>query len=315
MKRRLGKVLSTFVLVVLIFSMFSMTVFAIDGNEIHYEGENVSFKDCDSDAEAKSWESNQNVVTFNVIPDDGFELVGNPQAEKFGGGEIVEVYSNRDKGPNAWYFNMPNYAVRVWAVTRKLNSPTPEPSQTSESAPAPEVKRTMTTTNMNGAQSDSWEAVAEKLEKFEANNQVAVEDANQDLLHVDISDYYKTIPKAVADAASASKGKGVHVFIGGGNAVTFLSKASTKDYKEADFDFSTTTQVDGKDIVFARQQDLGTNVLFHTNVGEANRTSEVYFEDDSTDRTLIGIFKSDKKGMICFDINKTGMYSIKYTTG
>ena len=119
-------------------------------------------------------------------------------------------------------------------------------------------------------------------------------------LHVDASGFNKTIPDATVKEVSSSALRGLHVFIGDGDAITFLAKNDLSDYKETNFEHKDTITDHARTIDFTYKQELGATVVFHTTVPA--KLSEVTVYKVDTDNKKIRIVKttSNANGQVCF---------------
>lgn len=180
-------------------------------------------------------------------------------------------------------------------------------SDSGASAPEP----VLTTTNIAGEQITGWDAITKVISTQTKDKQQNVSGANQDLLHVDASVFDKTIPATTVKAVSTSALRGLHVFIGNSDAVTFLAKSKLSDYKETNFEHKDTVTDHSRTIDFTNKQALGTTVVFHTTVPVKNGEVTVY-KVDASGRTRILKTVSNSNGQICFPITETATYVLEY---
>lgn len=180
-------------------------------------------------------------------------------------------------------------------------------SDSGSSAPEP----VLTTTNIAGEQITGWDAITKVISTQTKDKQQNVSGANQDLLHVDASGFDKTIPAATVKAVSTSALRGLHVFIGNSDAVTFLAKSKLSGYKETNFEHKDTVTEHSRTIDFTNKQALGTNVVFHTTVPVKNGEVTVY-KVDANGRTRIVKTVSNAGGQVCFPITETATYVLEY---
>ena len=180
-------------------------------------------------------------------------------------------------------------------------------SDSGASAPEP----VLTTTNIAGEQITGWDAITKVISTQTKDKQQNVSGANQDLLHVDASGFDKTIPAATVKAVSTSALRGLHVFIGNSDAVTFLAKSKLSGYKETHFEHKDTVTEHSRTIDFTNKQALGTNVVFHTTVPVKNGEVTVY-KVDANGRTRIVKTVSNAGGQVCFPITETATYVLEY---
>ncbi len=180
-------------------------------------------------------------------------------------------------------------------------------SDSGSSAPEP----VLTTTNIAGEQITGWDAITKVISTQTKDKQQNVSGANQDLLHVDASGFDKTIPAATVKAVSTSALRGLHVFIGNSDAVTFLAKSKLSDYKETNFEHKDTVTDHSRTIEFTNKQALGTTVVFHTTVPVKNGEVTVY-KVDANGRTRILKAVSNAGGQVCFPITETATYVLEY---
>ena len=178
----------------------------------------------------------------------------------------------------------------------------------SESSTAlPELK----TTNVAGEQIVGWDAITTALATQTKEKLQSVSGVNQDILHVDANSFDKIIPVATVKAVSSSALKGLHVFIGDSDAVTFLAKSDLSGYKETNFAHTDTVADRTRTIAFTNKQALGTTVVFHTTVPVKSATVTVY-KVDAGGRTCIAKTVSNAGGQVCFPITETATYVLEY---
>ena len=175
-------------------------------------------------------------------------------------------------------------------------------------APAP----VLTTTNLAGEQISGWDAIAKAISTQTKEKQQSVSGANQDLLHVDASTVDKTIPVTTVKALSSSSLRGLHVFIGSSDAVTFLAKNDLSGYKETSFDHKDTITGHTRTIEFTHKQALGATVVFHTTVPVKSGEVTVYKVDANNNKIQIAKTISTVNGQVCFLITETATYVLEY---
>lgn len=237
------------------------------------------------------------------------------------------IYWKKDNEYHTGYFNSMDDLERFldtynYYVVKDPNAivpatPTPGPSagdssnsdssDSGSSAPEP----VLTTTNMAGEQITGWDAITKVISTQTKDKQQNVSGANQDLLHVDASGFDKTIPAATVKAVSTSALRGLHVFIGNSDAVTFLAKSKLSDYKETNFEHKDTVTDHSRTIDFTNKQALGTTIVFHTTVPVKNGEVTVY-KVDANGRTRILKTVSNAGGQVCFPITETATYVLEY---
>lgn len=196
-------------------------------------------------------------------------------------------------------------------------APTPAPStgdsgsnsSSDSGASAPEP--VLTTTNIAGEQITGWDAITKVISTQTKDKQQNVSGANQDLLHVDASGFDKTIPAVTVKTVSTSALRGLHVFIGNSDAVTFLATSKLSDYKETNFEHKDTVTDHSRTIDFTNKQALGATVVFHTTVPVKNGEVTVY-KVDANGRTRILKTVSNAGGQVCFPITETSTYELEY---
>ena len=169
----------------------------------------------------------------------------------------------------------------------------------------------LTTTNITGEQITGWDAITKVISTQTKDKQQNVSGANQDLLHVDASGFDKTIPAATVKAVSNSALRGLHVFIGNSDAVTFLVKSKLSGYTETNFEHKDTVTEHSRTIDFTKKQALGTTVVFHTTVPVKSGEVTVC-KVDANGRTCILETVSNSNGQICFPITETATYVLEY---
>lgn len=175
-------------------------------------------------------------------------------------------------------------------------------------APAP----VLTTTNLVGEQISGWDAITKAISTQTKEKQQNVSGANQDLLHVDASTVDKTIPVTTVKAVSSSSLRGLHVFIGSSDAVTFLAKNDLSGYKETSFDHKDTITGHTRTIEFTHKQALGATVVFHTTVPVKSGEVTIYKVDANNNKIQIAKTISTVNGQVCFLITETATYVLEY---
>ena len=193
------------------------------------------------------------------------------------------------------------------------STPTPTTGSTSNTssafeAPAP----VLTTTNLAGEQITGWDAITKAISTQTKEKQQSVSGANQDLLHVDASTVDKTIPVTTVKAVSSSSLRGLHVFIGSSDAVTFLAKNDLSGYKETSFGHKDTITGHTRTIEFTPKQALGATVVFHTTVPVKSGEVTVYKVDANNNKIQIAKTISTVNGQVCFPISETATYVLEY---
>lgn len=202
---------------------------------------------------------------------------------------------------------------------------TPTPSTPAPSTPAPTTGNTsntssaseapapvLTTTNLVGEQISGWDAITKAISTQTKEKQQSVSGTNQDLLHVDASTVDKTIPVTTVKAVSSSSLRGLHVFIGSSDAVTFLAKNDLSGYKETSFDHKDIITGHTRTIEFTHKQALGATVVFHTTVPVKSGEVTVYKVDANNNKIQIAKTISTVNGQVCFPITETATYVLEY---
>lgn len=209
-------------------------------------------------------------------------------------------------------------AVAPVTPTPAPATPTPAPATSepvtgdSGNSSSESVSTALKTTNIAGEQISGWKDITKAISTQTKDKQQSVSGANQDLLHVDASGFNKTIPDATVKEVSSSALRGLHVFIGDGDAITFLTKNDLSDYKETNFEHKDTITDHARTIDFTYKQELGATVVFHTTVPA--KLSEVTVYKVDTDNKKIRIVKttSNANGQVCFQITETATYILEY---
>lgn len=197
--------------------------------------------------------------------------------------------------------------------TQTSSTSTPTTGSTSNTSPASEAPApVLTTTNLAGEQISGWDAITKAISTQTKEKQQSVSGANQDLLHVDASTVDKTIPVTTVKAVSSSSLRGLHVFIGSSDAVTFLAKNDLSGYKETSFDHKDTITGHTRTIEFTHKQALGATVVFHTIVPVKSGEVTVYKVDANNNKIQIAKTISTVNGQVCFPITETATYVLEY---
>ena len=213
----------------------------------------------------------------------------------------------------------PNAATPAPAIptpapgTQTPSTSTPTTGNTSNTSSASEAPApVLTTTNLVGEQISGWDAITKAISTQTKEKQQSVSGANQDLLHVDASTVDKTIPVTTVKAVSSSSLRGLHVFIGSSDAVTFLAKNDLSGYKETSFDHKDTITGHTRTIEFTHKQALGATVVFHTIVPVKSGEVTVYKVDANNNKIQIAKTISTVNGQVCFPITETATYVLEY---
>ena len=213
----------------------------------------------------------------------------------------------------------PNAATPAPAIptpapgTQTPSTSTPTTGNTSNTSSASEAPApVLTTMNLVGEQISGWDAITKAISTQTKEKQQSVSGANQDLLHVDASTVDKTIPVTTVKAVSSSSLRGLHVFIGSSDAVTFLAKNDLSGYKETSFDHKDTITGHTRTIEFTPKQALGATVVFHTIVPVKSGEVTVYKVDANNNKIQIAKTISTVNGQVCFPITETATYVLEY---
>ena len=213
----------------------------------------------------------------------------------------------------------PNAATPAPAIptpapgTQTPSTSTPTTGNTSNTSSASEAPApVLTTMNLVGEQISGWDAITKAISTQTKEKQQSVSGANQDLLHVDASTVDKTIPVTTVKAVSSSSLRGLHVFIGSSDAVTFLAKNDLSGYKETSFDHKDTITGHTRTIEFTHKQALGATVVFHTIVPVKSGEVTVYKVDANNNKIQIAKTISTVNGQVCFPITETATYVLEY---
>ena len=205
-------------------------------------------------------------------------------------------------------FSMPAEEVSVKANYEAIPV-TAKEEETEVVAYIPSLK----TTNINGIQLEGWEAINKAIPTLTKDKLLHVNGANQALLHIDLSGSGKTIPAFVIRTADKAVGiAGLHIFIGNGDAITFLSENNLSGYKETNFDHKDTITEHTRTIEFLHRQPLGVTLLFHTTVPVKSAKVTVYKVVPNQSRVLVARTVSNEKGQVCFPISETATYILEY---
>lgn len=233
----------------------------------------------------------------------------------------VGYYFSEEKLPELMKKNI-YYVLKdpstVTPSTPAPSNPTPStststPGSTSNNSSASEAPApVLTTTNLVGEQISGWDAITKAISTQTKEKQQSVSGANQDLLHVDASTVDKTIPVTTVKAVSSSSLRGLHVFIGSSDAVTFLAKNDLSGYKETSFDHKDTITGHTRTIEFTHKQALGATVVFHTTVPVKSGEVTVYKVDANNNKIRIAKTISTVNGQVCFLITETATYVLEY---
>ena len=197
-------------------------------------------------------------------------------------------------------------------------SPTPAPATSepvtgdSGNSSSESVSPALKTTNIAGEQISGWKDITKAISTQTKDKQQSVSGANQDLLHVDASGFNKTIPTATVKEVSSSALRGLHVFIGNGDAITFLAKNDLSGYRETNFEHKDTITDHARTIDFTYKQELGATVVFHTTVPAKLSEVTVYKVDADNKKIRIAKTTSNANGQVCFQITETATYILEY---
>lgn len=168
------------------------------------------------------------------------------------------------------------------------------------------------TVNIGGFTLDTWEDILVYMPEMKMADLVEVNEANSDFFHVDITNLANMyVPAAVVQALANSDTTGLHVFIGGGDAITFMKGYNYTDYSTMYFNHTDVVTADSHTIDFDQKKSIGGTVVLHTNIGDAGKAATVYKVVDGQEM-MIASCVSNADGMICFKITETAKYVVKY---
>jgi len=178
------------------------------------------------------------------------------------------------------------------------------------SSPIPANAPSLHTMNIGGVTYNTWEQVSEVLPTLEPVLE-PVSGRFDDILHVNASGSNRVIPKHVIIALTNSKVKGLHVFIGDGDAITFFRNKDFSAYADTCFDHVDTVTDNSKTVDFTEKKAIGAVVNFHT-VTKADAKVTVFKKNADGTETQICVLKADSEGRVCVAINELGTLIFRY---
>lgn len=182
----------------------------------------------------------------------------------------------------------------------------------SETTVVTPAKAESSTVNISGAQISGWVAIAAAIPNLSIEQMKKVNGNNESLLHVDLSNSIKLVPATVISAVDNAKIGGLHIFIGGGSAVTFFTSSDLSKYVLTNFEHVDTVTKKSKTIDFKYKQSIGATVVLHTVVSAKSSPVSIYKYDKDGKKVLIGTTASNERGQLCFNITETAKYVLEY---
>lgn len=181
------------------------------------------------------------------------------------------------------------------------------PSTPAQVAPVTEIKAV----SVGGYSLNSWDSIAAAATKISAQDVKKANSSKEALLQVDISSSSnKEIPKDVVQLIKKSNLDGLHVFVGEGDAVTFVKDENYSKYNGMSFSHKDTVTANSRTIDFVNKGNLNAKVVFHT-VAAPSKTVELYKVVKGKE-VKIGTLVTTKEGRICFEISELATYILKY---
>lgn len=159
--------------------------------------------------------------------------------------------------------------------------------------------------NISGKAFTSWEEIAGLLPG------ITKESINDNYLKISVDPITENAIQAKAVLAmDESDIDGIHVFIGGGNAITFKNSNDYSQYVSMSFTHKDTATDDSLTIDFNNKQNIGGNVVLHSVIA-ADKAYKVYKVTDAGE-VLVAGGRSTDEGRVCFNITETAKYVIRY---
>ncbi len=203
-----------------------------------------------------------------------------------------------------WVSNTPGGGGRNSGNTTPGNN---TPSTPAQVAPVTEIKAV----SVGGYLLNSWDSIAAAATKISAEDVKKTNSSKEALLQVDISSSSnKEIPKDVVQLIKKSNLDGLHVFVGEGDAVTFVKDENYSKYNGMSFSHKDTVTANSRTIDFVNKGNLNAKVVFHT-VAAPSKTVELYKVVKGKE-VKIGTLVTTKEGRICFEISELATYILKY---
>ncbi|MDO4487707.1 MAG: hypothetical protein Q4B67_01255 [Eubacteriales bacterium] len=187
------------------------------------------------------------------------------------------------------------------------------PAQSSPQSQTPAAPVALKTTNVNGAQLTGWNDIANLIPTLTSNAVTKPAGSNDSLLQVDLNgNGSKVVPADVIKQVDNASITGLHLFLTGAEAITFLANTDLSTYVPTDFDLVDTVTDNAKTIDFKVKQNIGVSLVFHTMVPVRNRVVSIYREAADGTRILVGTAMANANGQLCFGINETAKYVLTY---
>lgn len=177
-------------------------------------------------------------------------------------------------------------------------------------APVSTPKQQMTSSSVPGVAINNWNDVSSVI----ATKADAIQpepNSNTKLLKLELKQGQMEIPKTVVSDLASSSVDGLHCFIGGGDAITFVDNGTLDGYVPTDFSHKTTLTNNLKFIDFTSQQAIGATVLMSTRVPAINKPVAVWMLVDGQYQ-LVGQFVTNETGNVAFPISSTGNFVITF---
>ncbi|MBQ3891449.1 MAG: hypothetical protein II740_08915 [Lachnospiraceae bacterium] len=120
------------------------------------------------------------------------------------------------------------------------------------------------------------------------------------------------LPKSVFESITHTQSTGLHAFMGGGSAITFLNDNKLKSQEAVDLSCTVLEEGNKKTIKFNSEDKLKASVLLHSVVPIGTNFVYIYrIEADGT-KKIVGSTIPTAEGRFCFAISQLGQYEIDY---
>ena len=173
-------------------------------------------------------------------------------------------------------------------------------------------KGNINTVNIGEFVLDNWESILDYMPNLTKQDLINVNDKHADIFHVDITKAdNKFVPDSVVAALADADTTGLHVFIGGGDAITFMKKNDYSAYKTMCFNHTDKETANSRTIAFEQCGAIGGKVVLHTAIGVSNQVVTVYEVVDGQEVEFTTAV-SNAEGLVCFDITETATYVLRY---
>ena len=208
-----------------------------------------------------------------------------------------------------------------FAIISKASEPKKEQNDKSsgsdENTQTPAAQETVGSV-VGGTSVKNWEEldkilVSKSTLKADVNNKKKVNTKNNgQLIQLVLKNSYATVPASTFAALASTNDQGLHLFTGGGTAITFMNDSKLTNQKAINL-ASIVVETKGKKTVeFKQYAKLSASTIMHSTVPAGTKKVTIYSTGKDGVRRLCGTVTPTAKGLFFFAITELSKYEFVY---